>query len=232
MWYEWLMAGLFLIVGYFFGSISTGYFLGVRHGHDIQSEGSGNIGTTNALRTMGKAAGAITFLGDLAKAFIPTLLVRFLYCSKMGYGEDLTYIVTLITGLGVFMGHIFPFYLHFKGGKGIAVSAAVIVATSADGGLGVWMIFIGLALFIIIVGITRYVSLGSLVVLWYFPIYIVLKFMDSPYFPLAFCLGMIFLTLSYIKHAGNIKRLMNGTERKLFEKKDKAEEKTEEEKEE
>ena len=219
MWDEWLMAGLFLIMGYFFGSFSTGYFLGNKKGHNIQAEGSGNIGTTNALRTMGKAAGALTFLGDLAKAFIPTLLVRFLYCSKMGYGDDLTYIVTLITGLGVFIGHIFPFYLHFKGGKGIAVSAAVIVATSADGGLGVWMIFIGLALFILIVGITRYVSLGSLVVLWYFPIYVILKFRESSYFPLALVLGFVFLTLSYIKHAGNIKRLLNGTERKLFEKK-------------
>ncbi|MEE3468397.1 MAG: glycerol-3-phosphate acyltransferase [Eubacterium sp.] len=230
MWHEWLMAGLFLIAGYFFGSFSTGYFLGNKKGHNIQAEGSGNIGTTNALRTMGKAAGALTFLGDLAKAFIPTLLVRFLYCSYVGYGEDLTYIVTLITGLGVFIGHIFPFYLHFKGGKGIAVSAAVIVATSADAGIGVWMIFIGLALFIIIVALTRYVSLGSLVVLWYFPIYIILKFRESPYFWLAMALGLTFLTLSYIKHAGNIKRLLNGTERKLFEKKKDKEKEEQEEK--
>ncbi|MBO4394866.1 MAG: glycerol-3-phosphate acyltransferase [Eubacterium sp.] len=220
MWYEWLMPVLFFVLGYFFGSFSTGYFLGKKQGHNIQSEGSGNIGTTNALRTMGKGAGAITFLGDLAKAFLPTLLVRFWYCKTMGYGADLTYVVTLITGLGVFIGHVFPFYLRFKGGKGIAVSAAVIVATSADGGIGVWMIFIGLALFIVIVGLTRYVSLGSLAVLWYFPIYVILKFRDSQYFWFAFILGMIFLTLSYIKHAGNIRRLINGTERKLFEKKE------------
>ena len=83
------------------------------------------------------------------------------------------------------------------------------------------MIFIGIAVFVIIVASTRYVSLGSLAVLWYFPIYITLKFLTSPYFNIAMVLGLIFLTLSYIKHAGNIKRLLNGTERKLFEKKDK-----------
>ncbi|MBO6108243.1 MAG: glycerol-3-phosphate acyltransferase [Eubacterium sp.] len=210
-----MMPVLFLIAGYFFGSFSTGYFLGKKQGHDIQTEGSGNIGTTNALRTMGKGAGLITFLGDLAKAFIPTLLVRFLYCNAMGYGSDLTYVITLITGLGVFIGHIFPFYLHFKGGKGIAVSAAVIIATSADGGLGVWMIFIGIALFAAIVAITKYVSLGSLAVMWYFPIYCILKFRGDQYFWFAFGVGLIFLTLSYIKHAGNIRRLIDGTERKI-----------------
>lgn len=213
---EYGFAGLFLIVGYFFGSFSTGYFFGKKHGHDIQSEGSGNIGTTNALRTMGKVAGAITFLGDLAKAFIPTLLVRFVYCRIMGYDADLTYVMTLVTGLGVFIGHIFPFYLHFKGGKGIAVSAAVIIATSADGGIGMWMIFIGIALFVIIVVLTRYVSLGSLAVMWYFPIYVTLKFFGSEYYFVALGLGLIFVALSYIKHAGNIKRLLTGTERKLF----------------
>ncbi len=219
-WFEYMMAGLFLIVGYFFGSFSTGYFLGKKQGHDIQSEGSGNIGTTNALRTMGKGAGLITFLGDLAKAFIPTLIVRFVYCNMMGYEADLTYIVTLITGLGVFVGHIFPFYLRFRGGKGIAVAAAVIVATSCDGGVGLWMIFIGIAIFVIVVALTRYVSLGSLIVLWYFPIYVSLKFWESEYYWMALGLGLIFIAFSYCKHAGNIHRLLNGTERKLFEKKD------------
>lgn len=220
MWYEYLMAGLFFIAAYFFGSFSTGYFFGVKHGRDIREEGSGNIGTTNALRTMGKSAGLITFIGDLAKAFIPTLLVRCVYCGKMGYGPDMTYVITLITGLGVLIGHIFPFYLHFKGGKGVAVSAAVIIATAADGGIGVWMIFGGIALFIIIVAITRYVSLGSLVVMWYLPIYSIIRFRDTDFFWLCFALGCIFTALIYIKHAGNIKRLLNGTERKLFEKRD------------
>ena len=210
-------AAIFLIVGYFFGSFSTGYFLGKKNGHELQEEGSGNIGTTNALRTMGKGLGALTFIGDLAKAFIPTLLVRFVFCEyMMDYPWDLTYLFTLITGLGVFIGHIFPFYLHFKGGKGIAVSAAVIIATSSDGGIGVWMIAIGLAIFIGVVAFSRYVSLGSLIVMWFFPIYITLKFPGDPYFWLMMCLGLIFTALAYFKHIGNIKRLIAGTERKLF----------------
>lgn len=218
-WVDIGFAAGFLIAGYFFGSFSAGYFLSKKQGHDIQSEGSGNIGTTNALRTMGKTAGLLTFLADLFKAFLPTLLVRFVFCKNMGYADDLTYVMTLITGLGVFIGHVFPFYLKFKGGKGIAVSAAVIVATSSDAGIGVWMIFIGLAIFIVVVGITRYVSLGSLIVLWYFPIYVILKFRDSDFFIVMLVLGLIFVALAYIKHAGNIKRLLSGTERKLFEKK-------------
>ena len=216
MWYEYLAAGIFLIIGYFFGSFSTGYIIGKKHGHNLQSEGSGNIGATNAMRTMGKGLGALTFIGDLLKAFIPTLLVRFVYCPMLGYAEDMTYVVTLITGLGVFIGHIFPFYLKFKVGKGIAVSAAVIIATSADGGLGMWMIFIGIALFIVIVAITGYVSVGSLVVMWYFPIYEILKFHDSYYFWQALGLGCIFLALIYIKHAGNIKRLVQGKENSIY----------------
>ena len=210
-------AVLFMVLGYFFGSFSTGDFLGKRHGIKLQEEGSGNIGTTNAVRTMGKGLGALTFLGDLLKAFIPTLLVRFVFCEyMMGYPWDLTYIFTLVTGLGVFIGHIFPFYLHFKGGKGVAVSAAVIIATSSDGGLGVWMIFIGLAVFIATVVISRYVSLGSLIVMWFFPVYIILEFMNDRYFILMMCLGLTFTALAYFKHAGNIKRLISGTERKLF----------------
>ena len=81
---EILFALLFLFVGYGFGCFSTGYIVGRMSGHNIQSEGSGNIGTTNALRTMGAKGGAITFGGDLLKAFIPTLLVRFGFCPQMG----------------------------------------------------------------------------------------------------------------------------------------------------
>ena len=104
---------IFLIIGYGFGSFSTGYVVGKMSGHNIQSEGSGNIGTTNALRTMGAKGGALTFAGDLLKAFIPTLLVRFVFCPNMGYSPEMTYLMTLVIGLGVVIGHNFPFYLHF-----------------------------------------------------------------------------------------------------------------------
>ena len=216
-------AVIFLLVGYGFGSFSTGYVVGKMSGHNIQSEGSGNIGTTNALRTMGAKGGALTFAGDLLKAFIPTLLVRFVFCPNMGYSLEMTYLMTMVIGLGVVIGHNFPFYLHFKGGKGIAVSAAVIVASSSNSTTGWIMIGIGLALFIIVVAITRYVSLGSLIVVWYFPVYVILQYrgIGNPMFAGLLALALIFTLLAYVKHAGNIKRLLNHTERKLGEKKEK-----------
>ena len=220
---EIVYAVIFLLVGYGFGSFSTGYVVGKMSGHNIQSEGSGNIGTTNALRTMGAKGGALTFAGDLLKAFVPTLLVRFVFCPNMGYGPEMTYLMTMVIGLGVVIGHNFPFYLHFKGGKGIAVSAAVIVASSSNSTTGWIMIGIGLALFIIVVAITRYVSLGSLIVVWYFPVYVILQYrgIGNPMFAGLLALALIFTLLAYVKHAGNIKRLINHTERKLGEKKEK-----------
>ena len=218
---EALVAFLFLVIGYGFGCFSTGYFVGKMNGTDIRSQGSGNIGTTNALRTMGAKGGGLTFAGDLLKTFIPTLAVRFLFCAYMEYPADLTYLFTLFAGLGVVIGHNFPFYLGFKGGKGIAVSAAVIVASSSDSATGAAMIGIGLLVFILVVGVTRYVSLGSLLVVWCFPLYTVLRYRDSGYFPVLLSISIVFLGLAYIKHAGNIRRLLNGTERKLGEKKEK-----------
>ena len=121
------------------------------------------------------------------------------------------------------LGHNFPFYLHFKGGKGIAVSAAVIVASSSNTSLGWIMIGVFLAVFIIVVGITRYVSLGSLIVVWYFPLYVILEYhgIETSLFVIMLVIALIFTALAYFKHAGNIRRLMNHTERKLGEKKEK-----------
>ncbi len=214
---------IFLLIGYGFGSFSTGYVVGRMSGHNIQSEGSGNIGTTNALRTMGAKGGALTFAGDLLKAFIPTFLVRFVFCPNMGYSPEMTYMMTLVIGLGVVIGHNFPFYLHFKGGKGIAVSAAVIVASSSNSLLGWIMIAIGLLLFVVVVAVTRYVSLGSLIVVWYFPVYVIFHYrgIERTMFFGLLALALAFTALAYIKHAGNIKRLLNHTERRLGEKKEK-----------
>lgn len=213
---EFLIAIILLLIGYAFGCFSTGYLVGKMNGHDIRSEGSGNIGTTNALRTMGAKGGALTFGGDLLKTFIPTLLVRFVLCPKMGYDPVTTYMLVLVTGLGVVIGHNFPVNLHFKGGKGIAVSAAVIVASCSNSKQGWIMIGIALLAFIVVVGISRYVSLGSLLVVWCFPVYTLMMYTKEDIFVLLLVLSLIFTALAYIKHAGNIKRLAQGTERKLF----------------
>ncbi len=215
---EYGLTGLIiLIIGYAFGCFSTGYLVGKMNGTDIRSTGSGNIGTTNALRSLGAKAGVITFAGDLAKAFIPTLLVKFLYCPYQGYGREMTYLYTLLTGLGVVLGHNFPVTLKFKGGKGIAVSAAVIIVSTLDP----VFIGVGLLIFIVIVALTRYVSLGSLVVVWCIPVFSIMHYRESPLFPLILVVSMMFTILAYIKHGANIKRLLNGTENKLGEKKNK-----------
>ena len=98
MYSEILFIILSIVTGYLFGCFSTGYIVGKMSGHDIRSEGSGNIGTTNALRTMGAKGGALTFAGDLLKTFIPTLVVRFVVCPFMEYSDGMTYMMTLVVG--------------------------------------------------------------------------------------------------------------------------------------
>ncbi len=207
---------ILLLIGYIFGCFSTGYFVGKMYGMDIRSSGSGNVGTTNALRTLGVKAGLITFWGDVLKALIPTLLVRFVLLQG---NDELSYLYTLMIGLGVVMGHNFPFYLRFKGGKGIAVSAGVIIATTN------WIvILVGLVIFVAIVAITRYVSVGSLIIVWYIPLYTIYHYHSSTYFIAMLIVSLIFTILAYIKHSANIKRLLQGTENKLnFSKKKEAE---------
>ena len=106
-----------LVIGYFCGCISSGYFVGKFHHIDIREHGSGNAGTTNVLRVLGKLPALITFVGDLAKAVMPILVIR-IFLSP-----DNWYLLCLYMGLGVVLGHNYPFYLGFKGGKGIAVTA-------------------------------------------------------------------------------------------------------------
>ena len=116
---------LCLVVGYFCGCISTGYFVGKFFHKDIRELGSGNAGTTNVLRNFGVIPAIITFVGDLAKAIIPILLLR--HCIPV---HNDWYLLSLYCGLGVVLGHNYPFYLGFKGGKGIAVTAAVVMSAA------------------------------------------------------------------------------------------------------
>ena len=106
-----------LALGYIFGCFQTGYFYGkVFKGIDVRNYGSGNAGTTNTLRTLGKPAGYIVFLGDALKAVFAVWIVRYLLFPGLG---DVTKILETVTALGVVLGHNYPFYMNFKGGKGI-----------------------------------------------------------------------------------------------------------------
>lgn len=196
-------------LGYAFGCFSTGLVVGKVNNVDIRNHGSGNIGTTNALRTLGFKAGLITFAGDLIKTIIPIFLARFLF-KDSGLSAGL---ITLYTGLGAVIGHNFPFYLHFKGGKGIAAMSGVILAFDLR------IAAIALVVFILTVAITRYVSLGSLLISLILPLGVLLFYPGSIHMLIV---SLIFTVLAFVKHRENIKRLLNGTENKIGQKRSNA----------
>lgn len=193
-----------LIIGYGFGCFSTAYVIGKVNKIDIRNYGSGNAGTTNALRTLGFKAGFITFLGDAIKAVIPVLLVRFLIQDDV-YGQ----LLPLYAGIGVVLGHNFPFWLHFKGGKGIAATGGVMFAYDWRLGIAAFIIFI------LAVAITRYVSLGSLLISVLFPIWIAVLYTGNVHMLIV---SLVFTISAFIKHRSNITRLLNRTENKIGQK--------------
>ena len=145
---------LCLAGGYLCGLLQTSYIYGRLNGIDIREYGSGNAGTTNALRVLGKKAGLVVFLGDVFKAIIAAVIVRLV---MKGIYPNETYMFIAYAGFGVVLGHNFPFYLKFKGGKGIAATAGVVL-----GFLDPVIILTCLVIFTVAVAITRYVSLGSI----------------------------------------------------------------------
>ena len=113
-----------MAIGYLCGLFQTSYIIGRIHKTDIREHGSGNAGTTNALRTFGKKAGAMTLLGDLLKCMIAIWIVRVVFGKTYG---DILPLLSLYAGAGCILGHNFPFYLNFKGGKGVAASVGVML---------------------------------------------------------------------------------------------------------
>ena len=202
---------LLLLIGYFIGNIETGYIFGKLNKMDIRNYGSGNAGATNTLRVLGPKAGLIVFLGDFCKSLIPCLVVRFIFRDNV----SLSYVYMLYIGLGVVLGHNFPFYLGFKGGKGVASTAGIIMA------LDFRIALVCLAIFILIVAITRYVSLASMVVMIIFigMSYMLVKtnygFTDGSSTMEFRLLVAIIGCLSIFMHRANIKRLLSGTENKI-----------------
>lgn len=198
---------LCLCIGYLFGCIQSGYIYGRCHGIDIRNYGSGNVGTTNMLRTLGKKAGYITYAGDVLKGIIAIFLVRFVIFS----GSGIDALLTMYTGFGVVLGHNYPFYLGFKGGKGIAVTSGVMFAFD-------WRFaVIALIVFAVSFYTTRYVSVGSLAITALFPICCLIFYFGQWHL---FIISVLFCAMAWWRHRANIVRLMNGTENK-FEKKKK-----------
>ena len=186
-----------LVVPYFLGSINFGIIISkLFHGEDIREYGSGNAGMTNMLRTYGKRDAAITLIGDALKAVVAVILGRILFGISGGY----------VAGLTCILGHAFPCYYNFKGGKGVVVTAATIAVID-------WRIFLVLlGIFILVVAFSKYISLGSVCGMLVFPLLV--QVWDRG-LSINVLLSCLISALVIFLHRGNIKRIYNGTESKL-----------------
>ena len=214
----YIVATLIALLSYFLGSISGAILVSKRvDGDDIRNKGSKNAGTTNMLRIYGKKAAALTFLIDILKGVVAVLIAVFVekYIKKLspehfGYVADsLKYIAAVF----VVLGHDFPIYFGFKGGKGVATSIAAIMVL--DWKIGLVIIVTGLIIMIA----TRYVSLGSVISSILYPFMVIALMIGRNNFNIINLVSAVILSLLIIiKHKSNIKRLKNGTENKLFSK--------------
>lgn len=208
-----------VIIGYVCGLFQTGFIYGKMNHIDIRNYGSGNAGTTNALRVLGKKAGIITFLGDCLKTILAVWIAKMLFRNT---NSEIIKLLGMYAGFGAVLGHNFPFYLKFKGGKGIASTAGIIASFNPV------MTIIGFIVFVGTVAATRFVSLGSLLLVSSFFIELVVMgqlgifSLSQPYLYELYGIGILLTFLAFYKHKENIKRLLKGTERKLGEKVEKA----------
>ena len=201
-----------LAIGYLFGMFQTSYIIGKIHHMDIRQYGSGNAGTTNALRTLGKKAGAMTLIGDMLKCVIAILIVDAVFKNRY---QEILPLLGMYTAAGCVLGHNFPFYMKFKGGKGIASSVGIIFTFD-------WrMVPICAILFFASVVPTGFMSLGSLGILsGFFVQTIVFGQMGwlkiaTQFLPEVYVLTGILTALAFWQHRTNIKRLATGTENKF-----------------
>jgi len=216
----WLCYIIMLAVPYLLGGINTSIIVTkLRTGKDIRTMGSGNAGLTNTLRTQGKAVAGIVLLGDVAKAVISVWAVRlsFLLIGGIDTTNPLLGMnwVGYMAALMVVVGHVFPLYYGFRGGKGVLSAVSAIFTLDWRTGLVLMVVFL------ILVGITRYVSLGSCIAssLYGFSTLVFVYFIDRDPAGIA-CTFIAFFTAALVifMHRSNIHRLVTHTEKKLGEK--------------
>lgn len=203
-----------LAIGYAFGLFQTAFFYGKAHGIDIRQYGSGNSGTTNALRVLGTKAGMIVLLGDCLKCIAAVVTSRLIFGASHG---DILYLLSIYAAAGAILGHNFPFYMGFKGGKGIAATAGLILSFHP------YFIPVGVLLFFGTFFTTHYVSLGSLLVYAGFMIEMVVcgqlgvfgQMTQAQLFEL-YAVSAFLTIMAYWKHRENIVRLLKGRERKTY----------------
>jgi acyl phosphate:glycerol-3-phosphate acyltransferase len=207
----------FLIGAYLLGAIPFGMLIAAAHGIDLRKVGSGNIGATNLSRALGRRWAYVCFILDLAKGLLPTLAAG-IWINEYGATKGL--IVQLAVGCAAIIGHVFPVYLRFKGGKAVSTSFGVA--------LGLWPYYticaaIALVIWIVFVLIWRYVSLASIVAAFAFPLVLVAVIVITPswrfteLWPLLI-VALIIPVMVFILHRDNIVRLLAGTENKILQK--------------
>lgn len=193
---------LFVAAAYLIGSINSAIIVGRLMGlGDIREKGSHNAGSTNMLRVGGKKAAAFTFSGDILKGIIVVVAAKI-------FREQIGNVAFYLTCLAVIVGHNFPIFFGFRGGKGVATSAAVMIIL--DFPIGISIVLISLA----VMAISKYVSLGSIAGAVIYPIAVAIFRSEPEYTVFAVLVGL----LALIRHRANIKRLINGTENKLSKK--------------
>jgi glycerol-3-phosphate acyltransferase PlsY len=204
---------LLAFCAYILGSTPVGFLVARARGIDIRSRGSGNVGATNVGRVLGRKWGYFCFLLDLLKGLLPVLAIGWLVRNGSVPGP-IEQCVWLAAGLGAILGHVFSFYLRFKGGKGVATSLGVV--------LGIWPYFTwagltAFALWIVVVLATRYVSLASLAAATAFVPLVVLYNLEiwRRLWPLLIFASLMVL-LIFLRHRSNILRLVSGKENRIL----------------
>ncbi len=194
---------LLFLIGYLFGSFNFATFISKKkYNDDIREHGSGNAGMTNMMRTYGTKAAVFTLLGDILKAALACLL-GYIVMGRAG---------AYVAGIGSIIGHTWPLYYNFKGGKGVATALAMILCTNP------LVALLLLVLFVAIVAATKYISLGSIMCALIYPI-ILAKFGTLTIVELICCFLLVFMLV--FNHRSNIKRLINNEENKFSFKKSK-----------
>ena len=187
------------VAGYLLGNISMGIIISGRYHMDIREHGSGNAGTTNVLRTLGWLPSALTLVGDALKSFAASMLGQWL-AGALGL---------LLGGFMAVVGHNWPVFNGFRGGKGMAASLGILFALSWPMALG----FLGLE--ILVAGLTGYVSVASLVTSVAFPIVMAILYRDSPDVWMYVIYAVLLAAVTIFSHRANIQRLMRGTENRI-----------------
>ena len=210
---------LCLVIGYAFGLIQTGFLYGKAKGIDIREHGSGNSGATNTLRTLGTGAGFTVLFGDAFKCIIAMVITYYLFGRN---APEYRYLYMIYTAFGAVIGHDYPFYLKFKGGKGIAVTAGLIVS------MGPLFTVVHLAVFAFIFLTTHYVSLGSITIYLTFLIMTIAcgqtgffnahagVTIPQPLLTEMYVIIFIMTVIAIWRHRANVKRLLTHTESKVY----------------